>query len=124
MNVENEWSNSIDASKVEGTVKIIDVEEVQCAMNHMKIRKASGPSGVAIEFLKAGGNKCLKSLTNTFNDILFKDELPEEWMLNSLVPIFKGKKDPFNSNSYREIKLLEHAFKLHEVLEEHCNMGL
>ena len=51
----------------------------------------------------------LKSLTN-ISDILFKDKLPEEWMLSSLVPIFKGNGDPLNSNSYREIKLLEHAF--------------
>ena len=47
-------------------------------MNHMKIRKVSGPSGVAIELFKAGGNKCLKCLTSIFNDILFKDKLPEE----------------------------------------------
>ena len=40
-------------------------------MNYMKIRKASGPSGVAIEFLKAGGDKCFKSLRSVFNDILF-----------------------------------------------------
>ena len=32
MNIENEWSDSIDASKVEG------------AMNQMNIGKASGPS--------------------------------------------------------------------------------
>ena len=44
----------------------IDVEEVHCAMNRMKIGKASGPSVVAIELLKAGGNKCLKSLTNIY----------------------------------------------------------
>ena len=35
-------------------------------------------------------------------------------MLRSLVPIFKGKGGPLNSNSYRGIKLLEHAFKLYE----------
>ena len=45
--VGNDWSNSIDASKVEGAVKRIEVEEVQCAIN-MKLGKASGPSGVAI----------------------------------------------------------------------------
>ena len=39
------WSDSIDASKVEGVVRRIEVEEVRCAMNQMKIRKASGPSG-------------------------------------------------------------------------------
>ena len=64
INVENEWSNSIDASKVEGAVRRIGVEEVQCAMNCMKIGKASGPFGVAKELFKAGGDKCLKFLTN------------------------------------------------------------
>ena len=46
MNVENEWSDSIEASKVEGAVRRIEVEEVQSAMNRMKIRKASGPFGL------------------------------------------------------------------------------
>ena len=55
-------------------------------------------------------------LTNIFNDILFKDKLAEEWMLSPLVPIFKGKRDPLNPNSYRGIKLFEHAFKLHEKI--------
>ena len=117
MNVENEWSDSTDASKVKGAVRRTEVEEVRCAMNRMKTGKTSGPSGVAIELFKAGGDKCLKSLKNIFNDILFKDKLPEEWMLSSLVPIFKGKGDPFNPNSYRRIKLLEHAFKLCDVLD-------
>ena len=83
MNVENEWSDSTDASKVERAVRRIKVEEVRCATNLMKIWKASGPSRVAIELLKVGGNKCLKSLTNIFNDILFNDKLLEEWMLSS-----------------------------------------
>ena len=83
----------------------------------MKFRKASRPSGVPIELFKAGGDKCLKSLTNIVNDILFKDKLQEDWMLSSLVLIFKGKGDPLNPNSYRGIKLLEHAFKLYEVLD-------
>ena len=37
-------------------------------------------------------------------------------MLSSLVPIFKGKGGPLNPNSYRGIKLLEHAFKLYEKI--------
>ena len=58
--------------------------------------------------------KCLKSLGNIYNDILFKDKVPEKWLLNSLAPIFKDKGNPLNQNSYRETKLLEHAFKLYE----------
>ena len=72
INDEDKWSDSIDASKVEGAVRRIEVEEVWCAMNCIKIGKASGPSGTAIELFKSGGGKCLKSLTNIFNDILFK----------------------------------------------------
>ena len=84
MNVENEWSNSISR----GCSRRIEVEEVRCAMNRMKIGKASEPCGVAVELFKADGDKCLKYLTNMFNYILFKDKLPEEWMLSSLLPIF------------------------------------
>ena len=78
----------------------IKVEKVWCAMNRMKIKEASGPSEVAMKLFKAGGGKCL---TNIFNDILFNNKLLEEWMLSSLVPIFKGKRDPLNPNSYRGI---------------------
>ena len=45
-----------------------------------------------------------------------KDKLTEEWMLSLSVPIFKEKGDPFNLNSYRRRKLLEHAFKLYEKI--------
>ena len=72
MNVENEWSDSIGASKVEDAVRRIEVEVVWFAVNCLIIGKASGPSKVAIELFKAGGDKYLKSLTNIFNDILFK----------------------------------------------------
>ena len=90
-------------------------------MNQMKIEKPSGLSGIAIEMFEARGDKCLKSLTNIFNDILFKDKLPEELMLSLLVPIFKGKGDPLNPNSYRGIKL-EHAIKLYKkILDGHLH---
>ena len=41
-----------------------------CAMNQMKTGKASGPTGVAIELFKAGGDMYLKSLTNIFNAMI------------------------------------------------------
>ena len=40
--VKKEWSHSIGASKVEGPVRRTEVEEVQSAMNCMKIEKANG----------------------------------------------------------------------------------
>ena len=52
----------------------IEVEDVQRAMNLIKIGKASGTSEVALESFKAGGDNCWKSLINVFNDILFEDK--------------------------------------------------
>ena len=75
-----------------------------CAMDCMKIGKASGPSEVGIELFKAGRDKYLKSLTNIFDDILFRDKLLEEWMLTLLVPIFKENGDLFNPDSYMGVK--------------------
>ena len=121
MNVASKWSDSIVASKVAGAVSRIEVEEEWCAMNCMKIWTASGSSRAAIELFKAGGDKCLKSLTNTFK-ILFKDMLQAECMLSLLVPIFKGKGDLLNPTSYRGIKLLGHALKLYaKALDGHLH---
>ena len=61
-NVKNEWSDSIDASKVEDAVRRNEVEEVCCSMNKMKIGKASRPFRNAIEMFKFGVEKCLKSV--------------------------------------------------------------
>ena len=47
---------------------------MRCAMNQMKIGKVSWPSEVALEMFKASGDKYLKSLTNIFNNIWFKDK--------------------------------------------------
>ena len=57
-------SDSIDASTVEGAARRIEVAEMWCAKNRMKIGKARRPSGVAVELLKADGDKYLKSLAN------------------------------------------------------------
>ena len=122
MNGENDWRDSIDASKVEIILRRIEALRIEnlvrCAMNRMKIEKANGSSGVDLEICKTIGEKFLLFLRNIFNDILFKDKQPEEWVLSSLVPIFKVKGNSLNPNSYRRIELLKHAFKLYEKILE------
>ena len=42
----------------------------------------------------------------------------DEWQTSVLVPIFKGKRDVRNCNTYRGVKLLAHAIEIIErVLE-------
>ena len=38
--------------------------------------------------------------------------MPDEWQTSVLVLIFKEKGDVRNCNTYREVKLLEHATKI------------
>ena len=63
------------------------------------------------EYLRFGNRVGMRKIGRNIV-MQFKDKLPEEWMLSYLVQIFKGKGDPLNPNSYKGIKLLEHAFKL------------
>ena len=82
----------------------------------MKIGKASGPSGVAIEMFKVVGI----SVWNLWQTYLMiscsRISYQRNGMLSSLVQIFKGKGNPLNPNSYRGIKLLEDTFKLFEKM--------
>ena len=44
--------------------------------------------------------------------------MPDKWQTSVLVPIFKGKGDVRNCNTYRGVKLLEHAMKIVEKVLE------
>ena len=81
-------------SKVTGTAHRINAGEIWCAENNIKNGKASGRFG----------SSCF--LIAMLNDILFEGKLAEDWMLNSLLQIFKEKGHPVSPNSYRGMKLL------------------
>ena len=98
----------------EGPELPITVEEVKVAMVDMKTGKAAGKSEVSTEMLKPLGEKAVAWLTEIFNRIWREGRLPEDWRTGIIIPIYKGKGDPLDCNSYRPIKLLEHAMKVME----------
>ena len=44
--------------------------------------------------------------------------MPDEWKTSVIVPIFKGKGDVMSCESFRGVKLLEHATKIVERMLE------
>lgn len=64
--------------------------------------------------LEREGKHCLKMLVNIFNKVWFENKLPDDQMLSFSIPIYKEKCDLVRKGSYRDIKLLDHAFKLCE----------
>ena len=100
-------------------MKLINEKEVEEAIKVMKAGKARGPSEVVGEMLKAVGKKGIKRLTELCNQVVREGAIPREWQLSTLIPIFKGKGDPMECDSYRAVKLLEYGMKvLERVWEE------
>ena len=59
------------------------------ALTKMKFGKASGPSGVTSELLKASGNTGVKELTRVFQDIVRTEEIPADWRQSITIPIYR-----------------------------------
>ena len=119
MNEENEWDQMVETATVSGPVECVSKEEVAKAIKDMKTGKAVGPSAVSVELIAASGEIGINVMRELCQGILEGKEMPEDWALSTVVPIFKGKGDAMSCDAYRGVKLLEHALKIVErVLEK------
>ena len=90
------------------------MNEVNAAIQSMKLNKASGPTGVVIDMIRAldeAGTEWLWELIET----IWKEEgMPFDWEESEMVYIYKQKGDAMECGNYRGIKLMEHALKVFE----------
>ncbi|KAJ8715501.1 hypothetical protein PYW07_009983 [Mythimna separata] len=80
----------------------------------MKNRKSIGPDNVPIEVWKAMGSHGVDLLTDLFNRILTTKEMPNQWRLSLIIPVYKGKGSVQDCSNYRGIKIMCHTMKLFE----------
>ena len=75
---EFSWDrNSLGTEKVmSGPIGEIMCQEVRVALENMKSGKASGPSGVVTEMLKAAGEKVIEWMTDLFNAVVREGKMP------------------------------------------------
>jgi len=64
--------------------------------------------------IQATGNIGTQWILDLCNGIVKEGCIPEDCKSSVVLPIYKGKGDPMECGSYREIKLLEHATKVVE----------
>ena len=103
---------------VEGPIKNVTRKEMVIAIKVMKLGKAAGPSEVCAEMISASGEAGVSVMVELCQRVSDGKAMPDEWQTSVLVPIFKGKGKIRNCNTYRGVKLLEHAMKIVErVLE-------
>ena len=52
------------------------------AVSRMESGKATGPSGIIVEMIKAAGDEFIDCLTSLFNQIIYDAGVPSEWHLS------------------------------------------
>ena len=117
MNEENPWDGMVNVEMVEGPMEAFAMNEVERALEIMKNGKASGPTGIVKKHLAASphGKQIILQIAN---EILNGMDMPHDWKMSTVVPIYKKKGSVMDCASYRGVKLLEHGMKVVERLLE------
>ena len=111
------------ADAISGPAVKIERETVIKAIGKMKSGKATGPTGIVIDMLKASGDVCIDLVTELINDIIADGVIPQDWQVSYIINRYKGKGDAVERGNYRGLKLLDHIMKLLERIIEQLIRG-
>ena len=56
----------------------------------LKINKAPGADGITAELLKLGGETSVKEMTCIAGSICHSERIPEEWLMQITIPVYKN----------------------------------
>ena len=87
------------------------IEEVRCALAHMKCNRAAGKDGIPVELLVCGGEQALTYLHSICSEVWTSELIPKEWVDSVIVPIPK-KGNLQLCDNWRGISLLSVAGKV------------
>ena len=80
-------------------LKRFQFAEVRIAIKKMRLGKASGPSGIGDEMLKAAGEAVALWVTDTCNAIVKEGKIPSVWTKGWMVCVYKGGGDALECGS-------------------------
>ena len=73
------------------------------------VSKATGPSGIIIDMLKAAGNDGIVFLRELITSVMINGNIPGDWEMSFILSLYKGKVDALDRSSYRGVILTEHV---------------
>jgi len=91
-------------------------KEVVKALSKIPNGKAADGNGFVNEMLKQGGDIVVPALLNFFRLVWKHQYVPEDWLLATLVPIWKKRGSKGNMDNYRPIALMSVIAKLYETI--------
>ena len=87
-------------------------EEIEKRVKFLKNGKSAGCDGILNEYIKHSYKQLMPLYVSLFIKILQEGQIPEDWLLGLIVPLYKNKGDAKDSNNYRGITLLSCVGKL------------
>ena len=87
-------------------------DEIKISIKSLKNGKACGIDNITNEMIKCFSVKNLHVLRNLFNMVLESGEVPHDWLIGIIKPIYKNKGDINDPDNYRGITLLSCIGKL------------
>ena len=97
----------------------VDISIDEYTVHHLLSNQnncVAGPDGIPGIMLRKLASVLSRPLTTIFQQSLFTGTVPDEWRRAYITPIYKGKGDRLDSNSYRPINITSVVCK---VLEKH-----
>ena len=95
----------------------ITLEEIEAAVNTLKLGHSKGADGLNSEHLLYGGPTLMLWLMKIFNAIISLEEVPTCFKEGVIIPVYKGRgKDPLLASSYRGITLSSIMAKSLEIV--------
>lgn len=85
--------------------------EIYHSLKKLKADKSPGPDGITNEMLSTGKEILVKPLTDLFNLVLSKKEIPKQWTNSHIVLLYK-KGDAKMISNYRPISLMSSLYKV------------
>lgn len=105
-----------EVKAVVGQAELITGGDLREATGKSKNGKATGPSGVLTEMLKASGEVEVQWVTELCNRLVKEGAIPSDWKRSWVVSRERG--DAMECSSYRGMKLLDQVMKLFERIIE------
>jgi len=100
-----------DIHTAEPLVTVPSVSVVALVIEKLKSHKLPRIDQIPAELVKAGGTKTRCEIHKLIISIWNKEELPEEWKVSIILPIYK-KGDKTQCSNYRGISLLPTTYKI------------
>lgn len=95
---------------------VISGMEVHRLLRELNPHKAKGPDDIATFILKECAEELAVPLTHLFNLSLRTGELPIDWKIADIIPIFKGKGSRDRALNYRPVSLTSALCKIMEKI--------